>query len=75
MIKNVIPSIRLFSVEYLLPRPLVIQRKEVAENPILLQTFDLKRKFIILERTLINKLWSIVVYKVLKSLTGLNIIF
>ena len=37
---------RLFSVEYLLPRPLVIQKIEVAENPILLQTFDLKKKLL-----------------------------
>ena len=65
--KNVIASIRLFSVKYLLPRPLEVQYIKVAENPILLRNFALKTKCIISERTLMNKLWGIVVYKVLKS--------
>ena len=60
LIKNLIASIRFFSVKYLLPRPLEVQYIEVAENPVFLQTFDLKTKYIISERTLINKLWGIV---------------
>ena len=50
-----------------MPGPLEVQYIEVAENPILLQTFDLKTKCVISERTLINKLLGTVVYKVLKS--------
>ena len=40
----------------------------MAENPILLQTFDSRTVCIISERTLINKLWCIVVYNMLKLL-------
>ena len=44
-----------------MPRPLEVQYKEVAENPILLWTFDLKTKFIISEKTLIDNSWDVVV--------------
>ena len=47
-----------------MPRPLEVQYIEVGENPILLRTLDLKPICIISERTLIDKLWDIVVYKV-----------
>ena len=59
LIKNVTASIRLLFEKYLLPTSAfgsLIYRIEVAENPILIRTFDLKTKFIISERTLINKL-------------------
>ena len=53
-------------MKYLLPRPLEVQYIEVADYPILLLTFDLKRKCIIFGRTLINYGVYIVVCKVLK---------
>ena len=55
LIKNVIASIKVLSVKHILPGPLEVQYVEVAKNPILLRTFDLKTKCIISERTLINK--------------------
>ena len=67
LIKNEIALIRLFFVKSLLFRPYIFQYIEIAENPILLQTFDSKTTCIISERTLIYKLWGIVIYKVLKS--------
>ena len=44
MINDVIASIRLFSVKYLLLRSLEVQHLEVAENPILLRTFNLPKE-------------------------------
>ena len=45
-----------------------VENIEVSENPILLQTFDLKQtKCFVSEITLSNKLWGAVEYKVQKS--------
>ena len=55
LIKSVTGSIRFVFIKYLLPKTLEVKYIQVAENPILLQTFDLKTKCIISETTLINR--------------------
>ena len=56
LIKNIIGSIRFVFVKYLSLINLEAKYIQVAENPILLPTFDLKTKCIISEKTLINRL-------------------
>ena len=66
LISNIIALIRIFSINYLLPRLLKAQDMEVADYPLLLQTFGLKTKCIISEKTSINHGVYIVVCKVVK---------
>ena len=48
-----------------MPGPLEVQYIEVTENPVLLQTFNLKAKFIMCERTLVMSKRTLINFGVL----------
>ena len=64
--RNEMTTIKVCLVKYLLPEPFDVQYIDVFEKPMRLRFFDLKKIFITSDKTLIKKLWRIVVYNVVK---------